>query len=96
MNREEANEITTDVNHLVLLSLPKLIPLTIIKNTETHANMSDIKYATILHHHGNDNSLFDLLEPFLISPVKILPFICSIANLSLADFVTRLRDFLNS
>ena len=96
MNREEANEITTDVNHLVLLSLPELIPLITIKNTEMHANMNEIKYATILHHHGNDNSLFDLSELFLISPLKILPFIFSTANLSFADLVTRLRDFLNS
>jgi hypothetical protein len=80
----------------VHLSLPKLIPLIIMKNIDMLANRNDKIYSIILHHHGNNNSLFDLLEAFLISPVKILPFICSIANLSLADFVTRLRDFLNS
>ena len=37
------NEIIIDVNHLVHLSLPKLIPFIIMKNTEIAANKNDNK-----------------------------------------------------
>lgn len=53
MNIEVKIETTSEASHLPTVSLPNVMPWTMMKKMETPLNINAKQYAMILHHHGN-------------------------------------------